>query len=354
MGIQVDPLLAREVLDEAVTIAGSTRRLPAEWVRRTERLAGSPSKTYIAALGTALLARATEPRVDPRSIKERSGPRGYSVRSLGHGVLVPASVEYGFDLGATGREPLNNQPFFGNDRIEKTVVVRRSSQPYWNYLMECCNLVGRMSAPEAKVALASFIRQRLAAASAVQPLNLRARQFQVARLAQATARFITANTEGGKRGQACVAAAFDVAFTTVRMGRINDPSVRFPGDVQVLEGVRVVLPIEARQKVVAPGEVRQFAATASKAGVDRATVVALHPNQPPLVRRALLRHSERDHGVTMSIIESVEELLLFVTTVNASEPVDDLLARFRQRMLARLEEIEASQRARFDWVRLVG
>ena len=35
---------------------------------------------------------------------------------------MPASVEFGFDLGATGREPLNNQPFFRYDRIDQMEV----------------------------------------------------------------------------------------------------------------------------------------------------------------------------------------------------------------------------------------
>ena len=221
----------------------------------------SPSKTYVAALGTALLARATEPHIDPLSIKERSGEKGYSARTLGHGVLVPASVEYGFDLGATGREPLNNEPFFGNDRMDATVVVHRRSRPYWGYLIECCKRIDNLSANQAKAALAAFIRQRLAAAAAVQSLNLATRRFRLEALAEMTARFISEDSEGGKRGQACTAAALDLAFSTVRMGRINDPSVRFPGDVQVLDGVRVILPVEARQKIVTASEVSQFAAT---------------------------------------------------------------------------------------------
>lgn len=58
-------------LDKAHAIARSKQRLPAEWLHRIERIEQCPSKTYIAALGAALLAKATDPRVDSLA---RTGP----------------------------------------------------------------------------------------------------------------------------------------------------------------------------------------------------------------------------------------------------------------------------------------
>jgi hypothetical protein len=36
----------------------------------------------------------------------------FSARALAENVLVPLSAELGISLGVTGRQPLNNQPYF--------------------------------------------------------------------------------------------------------------------------------------------------------------------------------------------------------------------------------------------------
>ena len=58
------------------------------------------------------------------------------------------------------------------------------------------------------------------------------RRIAKVQLLEAAVQFTDEDSEGGKRGQALAAAAFDLVFDDVRMGRINDPSRRFPGDVQ--------------------------------------------------------------------------------------------------------------------------
>jgi hypothetical protein len=42
---------------------------------------------------------------------------------LCHSVLVPLSAELGFSLGVTGREPLNNQPYFRMTRLDDGTPV---------------------------------------------------------------------------------------------------------------------------------------------------------------------------------------------------------------------------------------
>ena len=89
----------------------------------------SASKTHIAFIGTALLARSTDQRTDVHSLHVKAGtPGAYSARSLAKDVLVPASRELRMHLGVTGREPLNNQPYFHNDVVSRRMNVKGNAK----------------------------------------------------------------------------------------------------------------------------------------------------------------------------------------------------------------------------------
>jgi SacI restriction endonuclease len=145
-----------------------------------------------------------------------------------------------------------------------------------------------------------------------------------------------------------VAAAFDVVFDEVRMGRVNDPSRRFPGDVQVLGGAQVVLAAEARQKLVYPDDVAAFARAAGEAGVANAVMVALHPDQEELDRDRLSRLCEERYGVLMSVIDSVDEFLRQGLMWSGAR-IDAVLSEFPDLYGQRLEEIEVGQGTVARW-----
>ena len=136
MPILLDYNVARERFEEALKRAKSKADVPQQWQDRTRKVGESPSKTFIAMLGTALLAKATDDRVDPFALKTRAFPTAYSARSLCKDVLVPCAVEAGIHLGTTGREPLNNQPFFRHERVGPDMAVRPSARPHLLYLCE--------------------------------------------------------------------------------------------------------------------------------------------------------------------------------------------------------------------------
>lgn len=352
MPVQIDPDAARRVLSAAVARAQSDSELPARWVYATIAIGQAASKTYVAAFGTALLAKATDSQIDPMSIKATpTAPRAYSARMLCHSVLVPASREHGFDLGATGREPLNNQPFFRYERIDEMDRVR--DKVGLDRLLSALREVDGLSSTKAADALAGYVRVRLQEAASKQRVDLRGLRLGVADAVSAAGDFIAADPEGGKRGQALVAAAFDLAFESVRMGRVNDPSRRFPGDVQVLVGAHVVLAAEARQKLVSKDDMARFARSAHDGGVANAVMVALHPDQPPLDRAEILRTAERDDGVCMTVIDSVSELLTRVLMFSGRS-IDEVLAEFPQRFGDRLDEIEARPHSIAEWKRRAG
>ena len=200
-------------------------------------------------------------------------------------------------------------------------------------------------------ALAAFLRIRIAAARAATSLDLRGARLGVTRLLEGAETLIAEDPEGGRRGQALVGAAFDLAFGQVRTGRVNDPSRKHPGDVQAMEGVKVLLAAEVRQKHVAEVEVLQFAAALRDGDVANGVLVALHPTQAPLPREDILQSAEHEYGVLMSVIEGSRELLLGAL-MWSGRPLEALLTEFPHRMLERMEEIEVSEAGQARWVAL--
>lgn len=342
---------ARSVLAEAMAWAESMRPVPQEWVAWTERIDASPSKTFTVALGTALLAKATNPDIDALALKATSGPDAYSARTVGHGVLVPGAVIYGYDLRATGREPLNNQPFFRYDRIDEIDRIHQSARPHLPALIEACKAINKLDAGSALAALAAFLRVRLAAARARRAIDMRGGGLSISDLVSKTQEFIEADPERGRRGQAFVAAAFDLVSLSVRTSRINDPSRRMPGDVQILEGSLPVLAVEVRQKVVTYQEAMQFAAALRAGEIAAGMIVMLDRRQERLDERRLLKEAESEHGVFLTLAHGVLDVLANAS-VWCGRSLAVVLAEFPRRMLARLEEIEVSEQGQQTWSEL--
>lgn len=351
MGLTVDLEEARQLLDEAVEWAESKRTVPSEWTEWTERVDASPSKTFTVAFGTALLAKATNPDVDALALKATSGPNAYSARTLSHAVLVPGAVEHGFDLRATGREPLNNQPFFRYDRIDEIDRIHASARPFLPDLISACQAANKLDASQALAALSAFLRVRIEAAERRQVIDLRGAGVSMKDLIQQTEDFITSNPEGGRRGQAFVAAAFDLASPHVRSSRVNDPSRRFPGDVQLLDGAAAAMAIEVRQKVVSHIEALQFAESLRKAEVATGLVAMLDPAQYELDEYDLLVDAESLHGVTLGVAYGVQDVLM-AATIWCGKPLATVLTEFPQRMVTRLEEIDTSRAGVRAWAQL--
>lgn len=129
----IDSNRARDTFRRTLEVVTSGESLPPEWIDRATAIAASKSKTYIAMLGTALLARATNPKVDPLSLKPGShaapGFESYSARGVATSVLAPEAKALDVDIGTRGREPLNNQPFFRYSYMSRDMVVKVSARP---------------------------------------------------------------------------------------------------------------------------------------------------------------------------------------------------------------------------------
>ena len=217
MGIVINRKLARQILLEEGASDSSGAPSPDDWLQRIRAFSDAcvdSSKTHIAMLGTALLAKATDLRADAFAVKEGGATAGaYSVRSLGHGVLVPCAPALGINLGVTGREPLNNQPYFRVMRAtekELLPLVRGHAQEPVKLLVRMLTLLDAVkTASEARAALRAFIHVRrehqttYATAPKTPPL------ITPSQLVGLLERLVGEDSEGGKRAQAGAAGIMD-------------------------------------------------------------------------------------------------------------------------------------------------
>jgi SacI restriction endonuclease len=351
MGIRIPVPRLEEVLERGVVLAESDTVLPALWTDRVRRISDCPSKTYIAALGTALLAKATEPQVDALSVKSKAGPRAYSMRGVVR-VLVEKAPIYGYHLGRTGPEPLNNQPWFGSDRVDRFENVRRDVMPFHREMVRYLSDLNQASADEALLGLGAFLRERIAFSEAER---LAAAKITVggasslAELVDVLIRFLREDTEGGRRGQALVASLFDLGHDEVSLGAINDPTGI---DVSITDEGRLLLVIEVKQKPVDEAAVLHAAERAVARGADKALLVALSPDQRQLDRERVVRQAAGEHGVLAAVWESVAELVT-QTILQAPLSADDAARELPEIYLRRMREHEVSLEGQRYWADLV-
>ena len=110
---------------------------------------------------------------------------------------------------------------------------------------------------------------------------------------------------------------------TCRTTRVYDPSRHWPGDV-VAYDESVILSVEVKQRPVTDTEILQFVERCAAMGVHRAIVTALDPNQPLLEVDDLRELAWQRHGVHLSILVGVEDLLYGALTWTAKALPDAL------------------------------
>lgn len=96
-------------MDEVLADAVSLEHVAEHWTGRIERVCDGPSKTIIAALGGALLAKRAAPEIQIMQRRTAAGPEAYSHRVVTEHLARWSSV-HGVHIGATGRNPVNQLP----------------------------------------------------------------------------------------------------------------------------------------------------------------------------------------------------------------------------------------------------
>lgn len=245
MSISLDHTRAKAILFEETAAArrGDTSPLVETWRARLVQLGElcphGKSSTVIAALGTAMLAKATDGTVDVYALLDRGeAAKSYSARSLADNVWARHRAELGIDIGANGANPLNNTPFIGKTRIDEITGVRNKAG--WAAFMECMEGLEQLkSSDEARQALRGFILAR--SRSLLTALDLSPHEgddLTQASLVAILDRFVAEESDGGRRAQAVAAGMLDAAFGEDRVvvGVINDPDRHAPLDVSVIDG----------------------------------------------------------------------------------------------------------------------
>ncbi len=348
MGLTLDRAKATEQFDQALQIARSEEEVPADWVSAAREVGQMASATFTPLLGTALLAEATDARIDAFSLQASTSHKGYSARSLAKNVLVPRCVAEGVDLRTRGAEPLNNSPFYKERLVHRGLNVSDRTREELEELCEVLARVDFLAEDGAVNALAAFLRVRIEDGRAAMVVVIGEGTKALRDFASLATDFTNAELEGGKRGQAMTAACLDLVHDDVRSGAINDPSVRMPGDALVYEDGSVVLAAEAKQKPVMASEILQFADRLATGGIGKGLYLAVAPNQPDLDAHVLSEEIASRHGVAMSVITSVDDL---VTTalVWSSNGLDDGLRRLPALLMHRLVEFDCDQAGIDSW-----
>ena len=357
MGIRLSKDQALRILIRAHSMAADPSvELPEHWADVTRQIGDSPSRTFVAGLGAALLAKATDDRVDPLSIKAAYSDRAFSLRTLCHGVLVPHSrkADPPYHLGVTGREPLNNQPYFRYDHLDQVERVIRSSLPYLAILKRELRSADAMNRDQACEALAAFLRERILEHQMIQEAEKRevtaARQLSV--LHRALSSFLReGKLERPIRLQATVAGIVAcVSDDEPSLQRLNDPSRRAPGDVHV-PATNPHFAAEVRGKSVPQHEAEEFVRSCGRAGIGIAWLVILSRDHKPLDRNSLL-----DLGLEVDVLpvvlESIDEILTASIGVPSQE-LDSVLTQVGSIVMKALRSLEVRSESIDEWRQLL-
>jgi len=310
------------------------------------------NKTFIAMLGTALLAKATDLRADPFALKSGLGtPGAYSARSLCQHVLAAHAPRLGIDLGVTGREPLNNQPFFAEERVHDSLPVHPRAAAGFNLLLKGLERISAIDSDgEARAALRAFLRSRTEERYAGR-LDLAADySCTVSDLVEAVEEFVGSASEYGRRAQAVVAGVLDaVSSSEVAVSQVHDPDRHFPGDVNISADGLIRIPLEVRDKPVNEPDVYHFVRKVSDANVPRAGIVAIGGmhGQWSMIE---LQSFANSHGITLQIFGSWRDFISAASFWGDRrfEGVD-VLTRIHQRSI----ELEVSPDGLRQWEDIV-
>ena len=354
MSITLDKDKARRRLDDAIRIANSSKTVPQEWEQITDHLSNSTSKTYIAFLGAALLAKATDGRVDPGSIKPESHrPESFSIRPLAHDVLVPASrgSEYPpFHLGTTGPEPMNNQPFFRYSHLDD--IDRHGGGPWFDVLQDAVEKVNELDEDRAVLALAAYIRRRtrVYADYRMEVEQQIGSVGDAMLLLELLEGFMTHESNAEDRPlrlQAIVGGLVRASGARVSSQRLHDPSRHAPGDVHVPDKDNPWWVAEVKNKPLSQYEAEIFVERALEyETIQGVAIIVIHPDHNP-IKRSKLSDYARQHGLLICVCESMIELLSFIIAhPRADRPT---VERVSEAIATQLEEMNASTDSLEEW-----
>lgn len=345
-----------ETLERAYGLAIGKQELPATWVQRADQLSESPSVGLIAAVGSVLLAKATNPAIDAFVIQAGEGSAGaFNLRGAAT-VLGSKKRAFGYDIGSSSdRDPINHSTLVSSTRWDVALGrIRADHKPFFQLILTWLADVNRMTREEAIAALAAYLRVRRAVApgAAVQQIPMALTNAPaLADLVAVLDAFVGADAEGGARGMALVAAAYQAAgFETVLPSR-NDPR-RI--DVAIRRGADMVIAAEVKQVDTSEATADTLAEDAADAGVSRALLAVLPPGAlMDFDRTAVTRRAEQDHGVVLRVAGGTRELLHEAVSSGSSD-LEDFCASLPRLFAEALREARVSEQTIETWAAITG
>lgn len=359
MPIKIDHAKAKAVLYEEHQMALDelSDAVCEAWRAKVDRLGilcpYRKSSTFIAALGTAMLAKAVEPNVDVYSLLDRDGgERSYSARSLADNVWAKNRAYLDIDLGANNANPLNNTPFVGRARIDAIERVRNTAGQ--DYFFACLDALEKIrSEKDCRSALRGFILSRTLRIATSFDIGEKAGDYFVPQtLSQKIRSFVETDSEEGRRAQAAAAGLLSVAFGEdyVEAGHINDPDRRLPLDITVFDDPQdksIRFSVEVKDKKVAGSDVLSSIEKAVRFNV--CNVIYLAINQPS-DQRNFVRETikARDLGCRVIFFYSWEEVCNMCGSVT-SVPGPGAVGEAYRMIGTRIVQLRVSQAGIDQW-----
>lgn len=346
MAIQLKRGDLAEVLERAMRDARSPKlaanRLWADriaWLTAEVSGGDAKGKTYIAATGGALLAKATNDQVDSLTQSTSAGGRSYALRGVAE--YMQASLRGKVHLGTLSKWPMNNAPFLrGPARIDRFTVAGYLKHVYDEYLGWMQELDG-YTADQAYEALVAFLSVRMRAQldeDAVAAAGARMTAARsIAEMLEAVQLWLSEDPEEGARGQAVLSAVLDLAWDDVEVVAKHHPS---PFDVR-RAGNPPPLVCESKQQIVTAQDVLELARRAAEHDADLALYAALDPAQPPLPVARIRADALERHGALLDVIHDAHELVGHLC-VHAGVPATEVAARLPQCIADRCRAADVS------------
>lgn len=340
-----------QALERAYSMAIGEQTLPTIWIERTEQLGESPSVAFIAAVGSVLLAKATNPEIDALVIQTREGSAGaFNLRGAAT-ALGAKKREFGYDIGSSSdRDPINHGTLVGSTRWDVALDrIREDHKPFFQLILTWLVDVNRMSQDEATQALAAYLRVRRTISRGAAAQQIPAAMTNVPTLSDLIGvldGFVGADPEGGARGMALVAAVYRAAAFEAVLPSRNDPR-RI--DIAINRDGIMVIGSEVKQVDTTEATADTLTEDVANAPASRALLAVLRPGA--LInfdRTATIRRAEMDHGVVLRVTHGSRELLHEALSAG-SVGLDEFSAALPRLFAEALRDIRVAEHAIETW-----
>jgi len=340
-----------QTLETAYLLAIGPRELTPVWTKRAEQLAQSPSVGFIAAVGAVLLAKATNPAIDPFVIQAGEGSAGaFNLRAPAT-ALASKKRAFGYDIGSSSdRDPINHGTLISSTRWDLALDrIRDDHKPFFQMILTWLPDVSRMDQDEAGEALAAYIRIRRsvrAKASIQQIPAALVNAPALTDLVDVLDGFVAAEPEGGARGMALAAAAYRAAGFEAAFLSPTDPR-RI--DIAIKRAGSTVIGAEVKQVNTRESTADTLSVDAAGARLSRALLVVLRPGVlVDFNRAATIRRAEKEHNVVLRVVQGTRELLHEALS-SGDVALSELCADMPRLFAEALRDIRATEQSLATW-----